>query len=109
MGPNKNKEKTYYLNYCEKYCNNITYTTILTPNFIICQLVQLLVFNDEWWVHWAKIVHHSWLHTHKEEVEEANSDIRCAIGCIFRITNYCAYIIIHFKVVFYFLFIFFQI
>ena len=59
MDPNKNKEKTYHLNYYEKYCNNITYTTIFTPNFITCQLVRLLVFNDEWWVHWAKIVHHS--------------------------------------------------
>ena len=55
MGLNENIiKKTYYLNYCEKYCNNITYTIILTPNFITCQLVWLLVINDEWWVHMSK-------------------------------------------------------
>ena len=54
MGPNENKEKTYYLNDCEKYYNNITYTTILTPNFITYRLLRLLVFNDEWWVYMGR-------------------------------------------------------
>ena len=86
MGPNENKEKTYYLNDCEKYYNNITYTTILTPNFITYRLLRLLVFNDEWWVYMGRNCP-SFIVTkkRKKKKKKANSEIRCAIGCISRI------------------------